>query len=124
VPTLTFNDEAEQTAVAIVLRSGNRPATRGAHGLLRALVRRLRRESPGATLRVRVDGGFAGNDWLDVLETHGVEYVVGLASHAGLVQRAGRLWGEPMACPNTVAAPSASMARPSMRPGVGHIGAE
>jgi hypothetical protein len=94
VAMLTFNDEAEQYLVAIVLRPGNSPATRGARGLLRTLVHRLRRAFPGAVLRVRVDGGFAGNDWLDVLETHRVEYVVGLASNARLVRRAGWLLGE------------------------------
>lgn len=94
VATLTFNDEATQYLVAIVLRPGNSPAKRGAGGLLRTLVRRLRQAFPGAALRVRVDGGFAGNDWLDILETQRVEYVVGVASNARLVQRAGRLLGE------------------------------
>jgi hypothetical protein len=94
VATLTFNDEAEQYLVAIVLRPGNSPATRGARGLLRTLVRRLRQAFPTAALRVRVDGGFAGNDWLDVLEVQRVEYVVGLASNARLARRAGRLLGE------------------------------
>jgi hypothetical protein len=94
VATLRFNDEAEQYLVAIVLRPGNSPATRGAYGLLRTLVRRLRQAFPGAMLRVRVDGGFAGNDWLVFLETQRVEYVVGLASNARLVRRTGRLWGE------------------------------
>jgi DDE family transposase len=92
--TLTFNDESEQYLVAIVLRPGNSPATRGAHGVLRTLVRRLRQAFPTAALRVRVDGGFAGHDWLDFLETQRVEYVVGLASNARLVRRAGRLLGE------------------------------
>lgn len=94
VATLTFNDEAEQYLVAIVLRPGNSPATRGAYGLLRTLVRRLRRAFPGAALRVRVDGGFAGHDWLEGLETLRVEYMVGLASNPRLVRRAGRLLGE------------------------------
>lgn len=94
VATLTFNDEAEQYLVAIVLRPGNSPAARGARGVLRTLVRRLRQAFPGAALRVRVDGGFAGNDWLDFLETQRVEYVVGLASNARLVRRAGWLLGE------------------------------
>jgi hypothetical protein len=94
VATLTFNDEAEQYLVAIVLRPGNSPATRGARGLLRTLVRPLRRAFPGAALRVRVDGGFAGNDWLEVLEAQRVEYVVGLARNARLVRCAGRLLGE------------------------------
>jgi hypothetical protein len=94
VATLTFNDEAEQYLVAIVLRPGNSPAKRGATGLLRTLLRRLRRAFPSAVLRVRVDGGFAGNDWLDFLEAERVEYVVGLASNPRLEQRAGRLLGE------------------------------
>ncbi|MDH5499118.1 MAG: IS1380 family transposase [Nitrospira sp.] len=94
VATLTFNDEAEQYLAAIVLRPGNSPATRGARGLLRTLVRQLRRAFPGTALRVRVDGGFAGNDWLDVLERQRVEYVVGLASNARLVRCAGQLLGE------------------------------
>ena len=94
VATLTFDEEAEQYLVAIVLRPGNSPATRGARGLLRLLVRQLRRAFPGVALRVRVDGGFAGNDWLNVLEAQRVEYVVGLASNARLVRRAGRLLGE------------------------------
>jgi len=94
VATLTFNDEAEQYLVAIVLRPGNSPAKRGATGLLRTLLRRLRRAFPKAALRVRVDGGFAGNDWLDFLEAERVEYVVGLANNPRLEQRAGRLLGE------------------------------
>jgi hypothetical protein len=94
VATLTFNDEAEPYVVAIVLRPGNSPATRGARGLLRTLGRHLRRAFPRAALRVRVDGGFAGNEWLECLETQCVECVVGLASNTRLVRRAGRLLGE------------------------------
>lgn len=94
VATLTFNDEAEQYLVATVLRPGHSPAKRGACGLLRTLLRRLRRAFQGAALRVRVDGGFAGNDWLDCLERQRVEYVVGLAGNARLERRAGRLFGE------------------------------
>ena len=94
VATLTFNDDAEHYLVAVVLRPGNSPAKRGAFGLVRRLLRRLRRAFPKATLRMRVDGGFAGNDWLDFLEMEQVEYVVGLASNARLERRAGRLLGE------------------------------
>lgn len=94
VATLTFNDEAEQYLVAILLRPGNSPAKQGAPGLLRRLLRRLRRAFPKAALRVRVDGGFAGNDWLDFLEAERVEYVVGLASNARLERRAGKLLAE------------------------------
>jgi len=100
VATLTVNDEAEPYLVAIALRPGNSPATRGARGLLRMLVRRLRQAFPTAALRVRVDGGFAGNAWLDVLEAQRVEYVVG---------------GKPMACPSTVAGLSRSSGRRCQR---------
>jgi hypothetical protein len=92
VATLTFNDEAEQYLVAIVLRPGNSPAKHGAFGRLRTLLRQRRRAFPGTP--VRVDGGFAGNDWLDFLEAERVEYVVGLACNPRLERRAGRLLGE------------------------------
>ncbi|MBH0200677.1 MAG: IS1380 family transposase [Nitrospira sp.] len=94
VATLTFNDEAEQFLVAIVLRPGNSPAKHGAFGLLRTLLRQLRRAFPCTPVRVRVDGGFAGNDWLDFLEAERVEYVVGLANNPRLARHAGRLLGE------------------------------
>jgi hypothetical protein len=94
VATLTFNDEADQYLVAIVLRPGNSPAKHGAFGLLRTLLRQLRGAFPGTPLQVRVDGGFAGNDWLDVLEAERVESVVGLACNPRLERRAGRLLGE------------------------------
>jgi Transposase DDE domain group 1 len=94
VATLTFNDEAEPYLVAIVLRPGNSPAKHGAFGLLRTLLRQLRRAFPDTPVRVRVDGGFAGNDWLDFLESERVEYVVGLANNPRLERRAGRRLGE------------------------------
>lgn len=94
VATLTFNEEAEQYLVAVVLRPGTSPAKRGAAGLLRTLRRHLRRAFPKAALRVRVDGGFAGQDWLALLEALRVEYVVGLANNARLTRQAGRWLGE------------------------------
>jgi Transposase DDE domain group 1 len=59
VATVTFNDETEPFAVAAVLRPGNAPATRGARGILRRLLGKLRDAFPQATVRVRLDGGFA-----------------------------------------------------------------
>jgi hypothetical protein len=94
VATLTFNDEAEQYLVAIVLRPGNSPAKHGAFGLLRTLLRQRRDAFPGTPVRLRVDGGFAGNDWLDFLEAERVEYVVGLANNPRLERHTGRLLGE------------------------------
>jgi hypothetical protein len=93
VATLTFNAEPTQYLVAAVLRPGTSPAKRGALGLLTRLCRRLRAAFPGALLRVRLDGGFANPEVLDVLEGEAVEYVVAMASNARLVKRVRRLMG-------------------------------
>jgi len=94
VATLTFNGEAEQFAVAAVLRPGNAPATRGARGILRRLLGKLREAFPAATFRVRLDGGFAHPKLFRFLEQQQVEYVVAMASNARLEKRARRLMGK------------------------------
>jgi hypothetical protein len=90
--TLTFNAEPAQYLVGAVLRPGNSGA-QGTIGLLRRLIGKLRRAFPRARLRVRLDGGFAGNALLDFLEAAGVEYVVALGSNARLAKRIRRLLG-------------------------------
>jgi hypothetical protein len=94
VATVTFNDERAQFAVAAVLRPGNAPATRGARGILRRLLRKLRPAFPTATFRVRLDGGFANPQLFAFLEREQVEYVVAMASNARLEKRARRLMGK------------------------------
>ena len=94
VATLSFNDEPEQFAVAAVLRPGNAPATRGARGILRRLLDKLRVAFPAATFRVRLDGGFAHPKLFKVLEQQQVEYVVAMASNSRLEKRARRLMGK------------------------------
>src|SRR5436309_3086657 len=94
VATVTFNDEAEQFAVASVLRPGNAPATRGARGILRRLLAKLRDAFPKAIFRVRLDGGFAHPKLFTFLEQQQVEYVVAMASNARLEKRARRLMGK------------------------------
>ena len=94
VATVTFNDEPAQYAVAGVLRPGNAPATRGARGLLRRLLRKLRAAFRGATYRVRLDGGFAHPKLFQFLEQQQVEYVVAMASNRRLEKRARRLMGK------------------------------
>ncbi len=94
VATVTFNDEAEQFAVAAVLRPGNAPASLGARGLLRRLLGTLRQAFPTATFRVRLDGGFASPTVFAFLEAQSVEYVVAMASNARLEKRARRLMGK------------------------------
>ncbi len=94
VATVTFNTEPVEYLVAAMLRPGNSPAKHGALGLLRRLFARLRAAFPRATLRVRLDGGFQGNEMLDFLEAEGVEYVVGVATNARLEKRIRRLMGK------------------------------
>ena len=93
VATVTFNDEPAQFAVAAVLRSGKAPAALGARGILRGLLRKLRAAFPGATFRVRLDGGFASPKLFLFLEREQVEYVVAMASNRRLEKRAQRLMG-------------------------------
>jgi hypothetical protein len=93
VATVTFNDEPAQFAVAAVLRPGKAPAGLGARGILRALLRKLRRAFPRATFRVRLDGGFASGTLFQFLEREQVEYVVAMASNRRLEKRARRLMG-------------------------------
>src|SRR6266851_3444885 len=76
VTTVTFNDEPAQFAVAAVLRPGKAPAA-----------------FPGATFRVRLDGGFASSKLFLFLEREQVEYVVAMASNRRLEKRARRLMG-------------------------------
>ena len=94
VATVTFNDEPAQYAVASVLRPGNAPAKLGARGLLRRLFAKLRAAFPTAILRVRLDGGFAGQPLFAFLEASGVEYVAGMASNRRLEKRIQRLMGQ------------------------------
>ena len=93
VATLTFDDEPMQYLVGIVLRPGNAAAGRGAIGRLRWLLRTLRRAFPRATLRVRLDGGFAGPRLLTFVDRAGLEYVVGLPGNPRLDRRIRRLLG-------------------------------
>jgi len=94
VATVTFDDEPAQYAVTAVLRPGNAPAKRGALGLLRRLFTTLRAAFPTATLRVRLDGGFASNPLFAFLEAAGVEYVVGMPGNVRLDKRIQRLMGK------------------------------
>jgi hypothetical protein len=94
VATVTFNEEAEQFAVAAVLLPGTAPASRGARGIVRRLLAKLRAAFPTATFRVRLDGGFASPKLFTYLERAQVEYVVAMASNARLEKRARRLMGQ------------------------------
>jgi len=94
VATVTFNDEPAQFAVAAVLRPGNAPASRGARGIVRRLLAKLRAAFPRALFRVRLDGGFASPKLFTYLEREQVEYVVAMAGNTRLEKRARRLMGK------------------------------
>jgi Transposase DDE domain group 1 len=86
---LTFDQESEQYLVAAVLRPGNAPGAAGAVGLLRRVIKRVRRAFPSAKIRVRLDGAYATPEVLDFLDCEPkVEYVVNLAANAVLLRKA------------------------------------
>jgi len=95
---VSFDTEAEQYGLLALLRPGNSGAKLGATHCLRHLFRKLRAAFPGAQLRVRLDGGFAGNDLLAFLEAQQVEYVVALGRNRRLDKRAQRLMGKARMC--------------------------
>lgn len=63
-------------------------------GVLRRLFAMPRTAFPTATLRVRLDGGFATPALFSFLEQEGVEYLVAMASNARLEKRVRRLLGK------------------------------
>lgn len=91
---LTFDEEPEQFLFHARLRPGNATAVRAGFPLLRRVVPKLRRAFPKATIRVRLDGGFACPRTFAILEDLGVEYVVGLPGNKRLDRAAGGLRGE------------------------------
>src|SRR6202522_1750783 len=82
---LSFDEESEQYLVTAVLRPGNAPGSAGAVGILRRLLVRVKEAFPEATIRVRLDGGFACPEVLDFLDAQPkLEYVVAMAKNAVL----------------------------------------
>jgi hypothetical protein len=91
-PLLVFDGERGHLLSA-VLRPGNVHAARGAMGVLRRLLRRLKRRFPQTQIVVRGDSAFAAPRLLRMLEDldqelGGIAYVVGLAQNA-VLRRAG-----------------------------------
>lgn len=85
---LMVYDGATGQLVSALLRPGNTHASRGAVGLLRRLIRRLRRRFPEVAIVVRGDAGFAMPRLMQELEKLGVDYVFGIARNARLERRA------------------------------------
>ena len=85
---VTFDGESEQYLCAAGLRPGNAPATRGARGVVWRLLELLREAFPKARFLVRLDGGFATPEILDLLDFERVDDVVAMAENAVLTRRA------------------------------------
>jgi len=89
-PLVIFDGERGQL-VSVVLRPGNAHAARGAMGVLRRVIRRLKHRFPQTQLVVRGDSAFAVPRVLRMLEElnrelGGIAYVVGLAQNAVLLR--------------------------------------
>jgi hypothetical protein len=96
---VSFDQEEDQYLFTAVLRPGNAPAVKGAIGILRRVLPRVRGHFPGARILVRLDGGFAHPEVLEFLDSQPkVDYVVAMAKNAVLkrtvkaaMRQAGRL---------------------------------
>lgn len=91
-PLLVFDGESGQL-VSVLLRPGNVHASRGAAGLLRRLVSRIKQRFPQVQIAVRGDSGFCTPHLLNTLEQLNaefgeVEYLFGLAKNPVLLRQA------------------------------------
>jgi len=82
-PLLVFDGETNQLITA-VLRPGNSHAGRGAVGVLRRIVGRLKEEWPDAEIEIRADAGFAVPAVYEWCEREGVGYTIGLVPNPRL----------------------------------------
>jgi hypothetical protein len=91
-PLLVFDGESGQL-VSVLLRPGHAHASRGAAGLLRRLIAKIKQRFPQAQVAVRGDSGFCTPSLLSTLEQldaqwGDVEYLFGLAKNPVLLRRA------------------------------------
>ena len=92
-PLLVFDGETGQL-ITVILRPGNTHASRGAAGILRRIVERLRAAWPGVEIELRADAGFAVPAMYEYCEGQGIEYTVGLVTNSRLVEFAALLLSE------------------------------
>jgi hypothetical protein len=82
-PLMVYDGESGQL-ISAILRPGNTHASRGALGVVRRIIRRLRQRFPEVTIVVRGDAGFAMPRLMEELENLGVDYLFGIAKNARL----------------------------------------
>lgn len=85
---LNFDNESDQYLFAYLLRPGDASATYGAIPILKRVIPRLRDAFPAATIRIRLDGGFATPDLFEFFDDYSLQYVVSLPSNSCLVDYA------------------------------------
>ncbi len=91
VGAVRFDDERERHLVAALLRSGTAAAAEGLLPLLERLLPLLREFFARATLRLRLDAGFQGDELPAYGEREGLEYVACLQKNAVPERRAAPL---------------------------------
>ncbi len=89
-PLLVYDGEGQ--LITALLRPGRNHASRGAKGLLRRLIRKIRKRCPQALIVVRGDSGFCVPRILNELERldrelGGIDYLLGIAQNAVLQRR-------------------------------------
>ena len=89
-PLLVFDGDTGEL-ITVRLRPGNTHASKGAAGILRRLIRKIRRRCPRSQIVVRGDSGFCVPKILRVLERlnatlGGVDYLLGMAKNSRLVK--------------------------------------
>lgn len=85
LPLLVYDGETGDL-LAAVLRRGNAHANRGAVGLLRRVIRDIRKRWPDTRIIIRADAGFASPRVYEFCEESGLEYIIGLITNARLKQ--------------------------------------
>jgi hypothetical protein len=75
-------DDGRQWPAAALLRPGNAGATDGLFGVLRVLIREIRRRFPTAKIELRGDSSFGVNEVLRFCHQQGLDYTLGLKSNA------------------------------------------
>lgn len=71
-------DDERQWPAAALLRPGNAGATEGVFGVLRVVIREIRRRFPGARIELRGDSSFGVDRVLRFCHQHDLDYTLGL----------------------------------------------
>jgi len=82
--------------VLSLLRPGKRPSGKEAAGILKHVIRRIRRNWPRVEITVRGDGHYGTPEVMELLEGQGCGYIFGLSGNARL-SKIGQPWCEDVA---------------------------